>query len=205
MKQTDKTHYEFESYMRLSRWACYYKQIKTTLSLRPEKVLEVGPGDGLFGWYMKKNGVEYVSADHADDIQSDLKVNLGFEDIPAEENSFDVVCAFQVLEHIPYEKFEYAVKELHRVSKSYVFLDIPQHGFHIQFAFKVPLLRYFHFHFVLPRPTKHEFDGLHYWEIGKRGYPPSKIRQVLEKFFTIEQEFSIYQNPGERFYVLKKL
>lgn len=204
MKQTASNHYDFSKYMHLSRWSCYYVQIKKTLALNPKSVLEIGPGDGLFGSYIVKSGIEYTACDHADDITSHVKVNLGFESLPFPDNHFDIVCAFQVLEHIPFEKVPFALSELARVSKRHVFLDIPQFGSHIQFLLKFPLLPRIAVHTVLPYPKKHVFDGFHYWEVGKKGFSPRKIRTLITSNFKIIEEFSIIENPKERFYLLEK-
>lgn len=205
MKQINKSHYDFQKYMHMARWSCYYIQIKEVLALNPQTVLEIGPGDGLFGWYVQKNGISYTSCDHADDISSNAKANLGFEPLPFADNSFDVVCAFQVLEHIPFDKVPMALSELSRVSKKFVALDIPQYSFHFQFVFKVPLLPYISKHFVVPRPIKNKFDGFHYWEISKKGFSVKKVRNLINEYFNIKKEFSIVQNPKERFYILKNL
>jgi SAM-dependent methyltransferase len=204
MKQTTSTHYGFARYMNMSRWSCYYTQIHETLTLKPETVLEIGPGDGLYGWYMQKQGITYAAADHADDIAADFRVNLGFEPLPIPDKSFDVVSAFQVLEHIPWERVDGALSELARVTKKHLLLDIPQSGFHLKFALKIPTLPYVQCHTVLPRPTTHVYDGFHYWEVGKKGYSPARVRQTIKKYFVIEKEFSIFQKPQERFYVLSK-
>lgn len=204
MKQIDSNHYDFTKYMHMSRWSCYYIQIKKTLELKPTSVLEIGPGDGLYGWYLQKNNIPYTSCDHADDITSNVKANLGFEPLPFPDNTFDMVSAFQVLEHIPFEKVPYAVSEIARVTKKYAFLDIPQYGTHVQFLLKLPLLPRIAKHFVLPYPKKHIFDGFHYWEVGKKDYAPSKVREVLIESFKIKEEFSILENPKERFYILEK-
>jgi len=188
----------------MSRWSCYYIQIKKVLQLNPVSVLEIGSGDGIFGWYMKKNGVQYMSCDHADDIESDYKAELGDGLLPIENESFNVVCAFQVLEHIPFEKVSSALNELHRVSNKYVFLDIPEYSTHFQFLVKIPFLPLIAKHFTIPRPEKHEFDGFHHWEISKRGYSRKKVRFLLSEKFVIREEFTILQNPKERFFLLEK-
>lgn len=203
--QVDYSHYDFSRYMNLARWTCYYTQIKKAIGLKPKSILEIGPGDGLFGWYIKKNNIDYKSADFADDIDTDYKFRLGFERVSVDDNAFDLVCAFQVLEHVPFEKVENALTELKRISRQHVFLDIPQAGYHLMLSFKFPLVRYFNWHFVVPRfLTKHQFDGQHYWEIGKKGYSAGKVRQLLQKHFVIKEEFSLFTNPKERFYILEK-
>jgi hypothetical protein len=204
MKQIESNHYDFLKYMHMSRWSCYYIQIKKVLQLNPKGVLEIGPGDGLFGWYMNKNGIEYKSCDQADDIETDFKAELGGGPLPVENGSFSVVCAFQVLEHIPFEKVPLALSELHRVSEKYVFLDIPEYSIHVQFLMKIPFLPLLMKHFTFPRPEKHEFDGQHYWEISKQGFSRKKIRKVLSEKFIIREEFTIFQNPKERFFLLEK-
>lgn len=204
MKQINATHYDFQKYMHMSRWSCYYVQIKKILSLNPKTILEIGPGDGLLGWYMEKNSIAYTSADHADDISSNIKVNLGFEPLPFSDNSFDVVCAFQVLEHIPFDKVPYALSEVARVSAKHVLFDIPQFGLHIQFLFKFPLIKRIAFHTLVPWRKGHEFDGFHYWEVGKKNYSPARVRKYLLKYFIVKEEFSIMENPKERFYLLEK-
>jgi hypothetical protein len=203
-KQIESSHYDFLKYMHLSRWSCYYIQIKTVLQLSPKTILEIGPGDGIFGWYMHKNGITYKSCDHADDINSDYKAELGSEVLPIENSSFDVVCAFQVLEHIPFNRVSAALDEIHRVSKKYVFLDIPEHSVHFQFFIKIPFLPLLAKHFTIPRPEKHEFDGFHHWEISKQGYSREKVRNLLSEKFIIREEFTILQNPKERFFLLEK-
>jgi len=204
MKQIANTHYDFSRYMNLARWSCYYYQIKKTLALKPERVLEIGPGDGLYGIYLKRNGIAYFSADHADDIDSDYKVNLGVEKIPVPDNDVDLVSAFQVLEHIPFEKVSATVAELHRVTKRYVFLDIPEYSVHITVSLKLPLLPYFQWHTTIPRPIAHVFDGLHYWEVSKKGFSRPQVRAVFAPYFHIREEFTVFQNPKERFYILEK-
>jgi hypothetical protein len=49
------------------------------------------------------------------------------------------------------------------------------------------------------------FNGEHYWEIGKAGYPLSKITKYIEKaVFKIIKTYRIFENPYHRFFILKK-
>ena len=47
-KQVEKAHYEFNSYMSKERWISVWHQLDEIQKLKPENVLEVGPGPGLF-------------------------------------------------------------------------------------------------------------------------------------------------------------
>jgi SAM-dependent methyltransferase len=64
------------------------------------KVLEVGCGDGWFGSYLKSNGWNYVGLDIVPpaDIVGDIR---NWEQLAIEKESFDVVVAFELVEHVP--------------------------------------------------------------------------------------------------------
>jgi len=49
------------------------------------------------------------------------------------------------------------------------------------------------------------FNGEHYWEIGRKNYPKSKIREIIKKHFKIKTEFSPMLNAYHYFFVLEKL
>ena len=50
-----------------------------------------------------------------------------------------------------------------------------------------------------------KFDGEHYWEIGKAGYPLSKIIKDIQRAgFKIEKTYSVFENPYHRVFILKK-
>lgn len=54
----------------------------------------------------------------------DLKINLDdLERLPFDDNSFDVVCAFDLLEHV--ENFHLLNNEMLRVAKDYVLISLP--------------------------------------------------------------------------------
>jgi len=59
----------------------------------------------------------------------------------------------------------------------------------------------------LPRIKKpiNNFDGEHYWEIGKAGYPLSKIINEIQKAgFRVKKTYRIFENPYHRFFILRK-
>lgn len=67
-------------------------------------------------------GVDVFEVDLQGDC--DLKVNLDeIVSLPFEDRSFDVACAFDVLEHL--EKFHQINEEMFRVAKKYVLISLP--------------------------------------------------------------------------------
>ena len=67
-----------------------------------------------------------------------------------------------------------------------------------------------HFSFVrevraaakLPYPKAHRFNGQHYWEIGKKGYPIAAIRKTLRNHGRIVHDFVPWGSPYHHFFVL---
>lgn len=60
----------------------------------------------------------------------------------------------------------------------------------------------------LPRLKKkaHNFDGQHYWEIGKKEYPFRKIMSdIQEEGFRIEKAYQVFEFPYHRFFILRKM
>ncbi len=202
MKQVAKDAYTFERYVGIDRWSSYYYQLQEILAQNPKSVLEIGVGDRIIGTVLKASGVSYTSADVAEDLSPDIVADVTA--LPFAENSFDVVCAFEVLEHLPFEQFERALSELARVSRRVVLLSLPHFGPSLRLEFKVPFIPRVRLAWKVPYPQVHIFDGQHYWEIGKRGFPVRRIRNILLRQFQIENEFVPFENQYHHFFVLKK-
>lgn len=91
----------------------YISFIKKMSVILPElsnyKVLNIGAG-----------GLPIKGATNLDRVKLD-SINVVHdlnEGLPFEDNSYDLVVAFNVLEHFTYEKFEYILQEMYRVSKT---------------------------------------------------------------------------------------
>lgn len=203
MKQVNKNHYDFEAYSHEARWVSYFFQLKETLVLKPKNILEIGCGDKVFSSFIKNTtDIEYKSVDVAEDLKPDI---IGSVDkLPCADSSFDVVCAFEVLEHIPFEKFEECLLEMKRVSSKNVCISLPHFGPSVEFLFKIPFLKRIRVAFKIPYHPAHEFNGEHYWEIGKKGYSAKKVKKILKKLFYVKKEFIPFGNQYHHFYILEK-
>jgi len=201
--QVDKSHYNFEKYAFEGRFISYYWQLKEVLALHPTSVLEVGVGDRVFGDFVKNNtNVSYTSVDIAADLHPDVVGSI--LQLPFADNSFDVVCAFEVLEHLPFEQFEKAMSELARVARAHVIISLPHFGPMVSFSCKIPFLSEVRFAIKLPFPRKHVFNGQHYWELGKKGYPRSRIYKKLSNYGTLVRDFVPFGSSYHHFFSIKK-
>lgn len=94
---------------------------------RGKKVLDVGCGDGYGAKYLADTALEVTAVDYERDVILAARAkynrpNLKFFAMDAgamsfEDNSFDVVCSFQVIEHIPEPDIARYLSEIKRVLK----------------------------------------------------------------------------------------
>lgn len=201
--QVDKTHYHFEKYAFEGRFVSYYWQLKEVLALAPSSVLEVGVGDRVFSSFILNNtAVSYTSVDVAEDLHPDVVGSI--LKLPFADKSFDVACAFEVLEHLPFDQFDRAVAELCRVARTHIVISVPHFGPMLSFSLKIPFVPQIRVAVKIPFLKRHVFNGEHYWEIGKRGYPVSLIRNKLSVQGEIMHDFVPSGSPYHHFFVIKK-
>ncbi len=199
--QVDKSAYDFARYGDIERFSSYQIQLAEILRTKPASVLEVGVGDKVVANYLTTNtSIAYTSVDIAEDVGADVIGSV--TDLPFDDHTFDVVCAFEVLEHLPFEKLDQALTEMRRVAKKHVLVSIPHFGPPVKFLLKIPFLPEIRFAFKIPFARTHAFNGQHYWEVGKRGYSRALVRSHFEKYFTIEREFVPFENQYHHFYIL---
>jgi len=206
--QVPKKHY-FEKYDDVMRFISYFYQVDLVKKLKSDKVLEVGIGNKTTANYLKQNGIKIDTCDFDKELEPDYVADI--RDLPFENDSYDVVLAFEVLEHIPWRDVDKALKELHRVSKKYVIISIPYSSAGFELLLKFPLINkifkrpFLELFFRIPyffRSIK--FSGEHHWEMGRKGYPKRKIRNTLEKYFVILKEIRPILNHYHYFFVLEK-
>jgi Methyltransferase domain len=194
-------HYASPRYCHAGRWESYFVQLRETLDPLPQSVLEIGVGDGFFGNYLRQLGVQYRSIDLVPDLRPDVAASVAR--LPLKSASFDVVCAFQVLEHLPWNEVPDAVAELGRVAKHRVVISLPHAGPYFQFSLKLPLFPPLRAVAKLPWPIRHRPDPEHFWEVGKMGFSRKRVRALLKQHFEISKEMLVFGFPYHRFYVLR--
>lgn len=204
-QQINKQGYNFNKYCTMDRWCSYWHQIDEILMCAPRRVLEVGVGDKVVCDYFKNNTqVEYATADIASDLNPDVVCDI--EKMPFVDNEFDMVCAFEVLEHLPFEKFDGVLRELLRVAKNNVIISLPHWGRHFSVDIRLPFFKRFSwFKKLAVLPIKHIFRGQHYWEIGKRDFPLALVREkIVSAGFKIEKDYIVFESPYHHFFILSK-
>ncbi|MEF2072041.1 class I SAM-dependent methyltransferase [Consotaella aegiceratis] len=200
-KQVDKSHYGFQRYMSKARWNSVWHQLDEVIRLKPERVLEIGPGPGLF----KATAGLFGLAVETLDIDPELKPDhVGSATaLPFADNSFDVVCAFQMLEHLPYDVALQAFREMTRVSRGHVIISLPDAKPVWRYVFYLPKIG--NFDWLMRRPfaraEAHRFDGEHHWEINKRGHIVDDVLKDLDRIAPTSRSYRVKEMPYHRFII----
>jgi ubiquinone/menaquinone biosynthesis C-methylase UbiE len=176
--QVQSDHYAQHDYLTDDRWASYWHQVSTILHQGNRTVLEIGIGNRIVTDVLTRLGLQVTTLDISLDVSPDLVGTI--TSLPFPVDTFDVVLAAEVLEHIAWEDVPTALAELRRVSRRPVLISVPNAGYTFACEWKFPLLRRQRWVWRLPLFwRRHAFDGQHYWELGKRGFSRRKFRDVL--------------------------
>lgn len=205
-KQVERSHYEFTKYMSKGRWSSTWHQFDELMKFKPETVLEIGPGLGVLKQMGRVWGLNVRTLDIDPELEPDI---LGSAtQIPLGDGAVEVTCAFQVLEHMPWETSRKALAEMFRVSSRAVIISLPDVTPCWANTLALPYMRIRKFILKNPfsRPNPHLFDGEHYWEIGKTGYLFEKIRKNLCSIApqgTALRSFRVHEFTYHRFFIFK--
>lgn len=191
------------------RFISYYHQIELAQGLEIKSILEIGIGNKTVSTYLKNQGYVVKTCDFDENLNPDIIADI--RKLPIKDNSFDLVMACEVLEHIPWEDVDKVLKELQRVSRKYVLISIPYKTAYFYTLFNFPKIQkifktsFLGFGFSIPFFFKSKkFDGQHYWEMGYKGCSKNTVRTKFKEYFNIKKEFRSKLNPYHYFFVLEK-
>lgn len=203
-KQVDRVHYEFARYMGKDRWNSVWHQLDEVSRLAPASVLEIGPGPGLFKVVARQFGLRVETLDLDSDLQPD---HLGSATaLPFADGAYDLVCAFQMLEHMPYEQTLKAFEEMVRVARRNVVISLPDAAKAWRYHVHLPRIGTFEWLWTKPfqRSRPHVFDGEHHWEINKRGYELARVISDLSARCKLTKTYRVQELAYHRFFVFER-
>lgn len=203
LKQVEKSHYDLRSYMDKGRWISIWYQLDEIMKYQPQNVLEIGPGPGVLKKLAQMFGLRIETLDLDPELQPDHVASATA--LPFGPKSYDVVCAFQMLEHLPYTKALAAFAEMTRVARKAVVVSLPDVERVWRYAVHIPRIGLREF--LLPRPASspkvHEFDGEHYWEINKKEHPLEKVVADFSALCRLVKTYRVFEDPYYRFFVFQ--
>ena len=163
-------------------------------------ILEIGPGNGHFATLMRGLGYEVKTADIKSRTNPDYLGDFRDTEIP---EKFDLVAAFEMLQHLPYEDLPKTLSKLAGLSSRYVLLSVPARVHRLELAFEVPAMfaprrfglgwlrgnHSFSKTWEWPRAKDHsketwegreDYWNPHYWEVGRKSFPRSRFLADIE-------------------------
>lgn len=126
------SHWELSGYQTEEQTRRYVEAIQ---QIPPDvrSVLDAGCGNGMFLKHLQDQGrfdckgLERSKAAIRTGVEQ-LGVNIVEGDLgrlPFEDNSFDMVTSMEVLEHLPLPVFTKAIREMERVTRRYILVNVP--------------------------------------------------------------------------------
>lgn len=207
MKPQVKTeHYSKQLYDIKERFISYWHQVDEAIKLNTKNILEIGPGNGFVSRYLKEKGQNNTTLDIDINLKPDTVGSV--TEIPFLDNSFEAVTCYEVLEHIPYNSFIKALKEIYRVATTHVILSLPDvttvYRFNIELPRINPIKKLINHPFH--RPIQHIFDGEHYWEIGKTDFSLKRVELDIKRCgLKIIKTYRVFEFYYHRFFILEKI
>jgi hypothetical protein len=172
----------------------------TELGDSVSSILEVGPGSGYFTTFTKGLGYSVKTADIKPWSDPDYLGDVRELDI---EGKFDLVAAFEMLQHLPFSELAPTLAKLSALSNKYVFISVPARTHRLGFSIEIPALiaprrlglgwlrglHSFSLKWEWPRaadPNEREWTcrddywNPHYWEVGRKSYPRSRVLDEIK-------------------------
>ena len=198
-------------------FSVFYQAREAILNPDIKTMLEFGTGRNLTKAIVEHYGIKHKSVDFDDKrfIPDEISTILDFKD----EKKYDMVAAFQVLEHNPLEELKDNLLKLKSFSKKYIYLSIPYYGRWLSFSIFLNLLPKISYHDNLlilwqrifkktrpideykKRPDKY---NAHWWEIGDSNFSKRDFQKLLEDIdLKIVKSFHNEFFPYHLFYLLK--
>lgn len=196
-------------YLSKDRFISYHHQLRLIFSLgnQVNNILEIGIFNSLLTDLLKSNGYNVTTADVDPNLAPDVVLDLT-TDFSLPKDKFDAIVLFQVLEHLPYEQSEQALKKLAQATKKFLVISLPYNSQYFAFQIKSSFFLYRPRHLLIKVPqfwSTKPISDQHYWEIGLKGYPKQRIlNSVANAGLTVRQEFTDPTYPYHYFLVLEK-
>ena len=203
-----REHY-YEGYDDLQRFISYHHQAKLAMSLHCRSILELGVGNKTVANYLAQHGFDVGTCDLDGSLEPGAVADV--RNLPFHDGSYDLVMACEILEHIPWNDFERALREIHRVCRTSALVSVPHVARVFGALYRVPLGGRAIGWAVTRVPllfesVRHSGDLYreHEWEMGRRGSSARQVRNAFRRYFTITRELRHPLSSYHHFFVLEK-
>lgn len=188
------------TYESLERWVSHWYQIGEIQRDKPESVLEIGIGSGIVAEHLRHLGHTVVTLDLDPTLEPDVVGSI--TEMPFSVGSFDVVSAFEVLEHLTKAQVPQALAEMKRVARSGVLISVPDTT--RAYALQLPIPRLGVRRWLFERGTvpAYALHSGHRWEIGHGNVSTATVRTWLhDAGLSVERDYRPFEHPYHHFFI----
>ncbi|MCK5021966.1 MAG: class I SAM-dependent methyltransferase [Candidatus Pacebacteria bacterium] len=195
-----------KGYIHKPRWYSFYHQYQNIFNLNPKNVLEIGVGGGIVANILRENNIDITTIDNDPETNPDIIGSV--LEIPLKDYSFDMVVAFEILEHLPFESFSIALKEMRRVARKNIIISLPDHGKSLlRLTLKIPFIKEKNIQLRIPAINNKKYwkPSGHHWEMGNIDYSYNKIaKEINNSGLKIIGSYIPNESAWTRYFILKK-
>ncbi len=188
--------YDFEN---KTRWNYYWYQQKILHDKinREDRILELGVGSGFISNYLRSKGFNVTTFDIDKDKNPDIIANIVDYNFKTE---FDHILAFEIFEHIPYDKFIIVMNKLKNVCKKKLFFSVPLNRKVIfKISMFIPLIKDVNWEIRIKK--RRITTEAHFWELDYKELKEKKfISDIVSAGFKI---IDISTFSSLRYFILK--
>lgn len=169
--------YFSEHYFSYPQLFSFVHQIKHIVEMRPSSAIEVGIGNGFVSTFLRRAGIEVLTADINPALEPDISAPLS--DLPGLVSvRRDLVICCEVLEHMPLDELDNNLDHL-RALGNRLFLTLPnsKRSWGAAGILHLPKLGFRIFDWNIDVPWRRPVEGgPHFWEVG---YNPRCTRAAI--------------------------
>ena len=178
----DVPPYLAPSYLNPKRLSSFGYQFQLAFETGGRSFLEIGPGSNFLTDLLAQIGGLVTTLDI--DVTTIPSVVGTMPFLPFKNSTFDVVMAFQVLEHLPFEQFAPSIAEMTRVSSQWVLISLPDRAALNEETPREATLRQRLnpkrlLTPLIKKPSESPIDPSHAWEIGVGGIDIDSIEKAI--------------------------
>jgi hypothetical protein len=198
-------------------WFSIYLQTREMINDKDvHSVLEFGMGRGVTKAIVRHFNIEYCGVDY-DDKRFCPDVVSTIENFTTDKK-YDLVCAFQTLEHNPLEKIPEYIRKMATLSNKYVYISMPYCGRWVSLSlnlnlYRINITRTLCFTWERLRKVKSPIEKYkkeanpyapHWWEVGDSKFTKKDVRKMFKSLnLEIVKEMHNPFYPYHIFYLLK--
>lgn len=210
-----REYYDFSFYVSKERMITYWHQAKEILERSPQRVLEVGIGNGIVASILKSYGIAVMTADINESLHPDVVLSITQLDKHFKEGELPFVLCARVLQHLPFSEFDQSLSQLRFATQKHVLLTLPVETCRLYIRLRItgskPFTLSIGFPLILKRILQRMFSlsqaskTQNFWKINQaRHVSMSNVRRIIRKHFIIEKSYQVPEDMAHAFFVLRK-